>query len=113
MSDVPLWVEGVAAVLLVASGLGSLLAGFGLVRLSGVFARLHAPSLPGTFGTWSVSLAAVVYLSALEGTPVLHALAIPIALGVTLPFTTVLIARACLFRRRQDGANIPPPLSRG
>jgi multicomponent K+:H+ antiporter subunit G len=104
-----MWVEAVAAVLLVASGLASLAAGVGLIRLRGLFIRLHAPSLPGTFGTWAVALAAVVYLSAIEGVPVLHALAIPVALAVTLPFTTVLVARACLFRQRRDGANIPPP----
>ena len=113
MNEAPLWVEAIAAVLLVASGLASLVAGAGLVRLSGVFARLHAPSLAGTFGAWAVALAAVVYLSAIEGVPVLHALAIPAVLALTLPFTTVLLARACLFRKRQDGANIPPPLSGG
>ena len=108
-----MWVEAVAAVLLVASGLASLVAGAGLVRLPGLFTRLHAPALPGTFGTWAVVLAAVVYLSAIEGMPVLHALAIPVVLAITMPFTTVLLARACLFRKRQDGANIPPPLSGG
>ena len=113
MNGVPLWVEAIAAVLLVASGLASLVAGAGLVRLPELFTRLHAPSLPGTFGTWAVALAAVAYLSCIEGMPVLHALAIPVVLAVTLPFTTVLLARACLFRKRQDGANIPPPLSGG
>ena len=113
MNPVPMWVEVVTAALLVASGLASLVAGVGLVRLPGLFQRLHAPSVPATFGAWAVALAAVVYLSAIEGMPVLHALAIPLVLAVTLPFTTVLLARAALFRKRQDGANIPPPLSRG
>jgi multicomponent K+:H+ antiporter subunit G len=40
-------------------------------------------------------------------------MAIPVLLAITLPFSTVLLARAALFRKRQDGANIPPPLSRG
>jgi len=38
---------------------------------------------------------------------------IPLLLAVTLPFASVLLARAALFRKRQDGANMPPPLSRG
>jgi multicomponent K+:H+ antiporter subunit G len=113
MNGVPLVVEIVTAVLLVASGLAALAAGVGLVRLPRLFARLHATSLPATFGTWSVALAAVVYLSAVEGMPVLHALVIPLVLALTVPFTTVLVARASLFRKRQEGANIPPPLSRG
>jgi multicomponent K+:H+ antiporter subunit G len=113
MTAVPLWVEAVVAVLLVASGLASLVAATGLVRLPKLFLRMHAPSLAGTLGAWSVTLASVVYFSALEGFPVLHTLAIPLLLAITLPFTTVLLARAALFRKRQDGANIPPPLSRG
>jgi len=113
MSPVPLWVEAVVAVLLVASGLASLVAATGLVRLPGLFLRMHAPSLAGTFGAWAVAIASIVYFSALEGFPVLHTLAIPLLLAFTLPFTTVLLARAALFRKRQDGANMPPPLSRG
>lgn len=113
MNEVPMWVEAVASVLLLASGLATLAAGAGLVRLPGLFLRLHAPALVGTFATWAVALAAVVYLSATEGVPVLQSLAIPAVLAVTMPFTTVLLARASLFRKRQDGANIPPPLSRG
>jgi multicomponent K+:H+ antiporter subunit G len=113
MSSVPLWVEAVVAVLLVASGIASLIAAAGIVRLPGLFLRLHAPALAGSFGAWAVALASVVYFSALEGYAVLHTLAIPLLLAITLPFSTVLLARAALFRKRQDGANIPPPLSRG
>ena len=113
MNPVPLWIEAVVAVLLIASGLASLIAATGLVRLPGLFLRMHAPSLASTFGAWAVAIASVVYFSALEGFPVLHTLAIPLLLAFTLPFTTVLLARAALFRKRQDGANIPPPLSRG
>jgi multicomponent K+:H+ antiporter subunit G len=113
MNPVPLWVEAVVAVLLIASGIASLIAAAGIVRLPGLFLRLHAPALAGSFGAWAVALASVVYFSALEGHAVLHTMAIPVLLAITLPFSTVLLARAALFRKRQDGANIPPPLSRG
>jgi len=109
----PLWVDAIVAVLLIASGIASLIAAVGIVRLPGLFLRLHAPALAGSFGSWAVALATVVYFSALEGSPVLHALVIPLLLAVTMPFSSVLLARAALFRKRQDGANIPPPLSRG
>ena len=113
MNLLPIWIEAVVAVLLVASGLASVIAATGMVRLPGLFLRLHAPAVAGTFGAWAVTLASVVYFSALEGFPVLHTLAIPFLLAITLPFTTVLLARAALFRKRLDGANMPPPLSRG
>jgi multicomponent K+:H+ antiporter subunit G len=112
-ATVPLWVEAVVSVLLVASGIASLIAASGIIRLRGLFQRLHAPALAGSFGSWSVALATVAYFSALEGSPVLHALVIPLVLAVTMPFASVLLARAALFRKRQDGANMPPPLSRG
>ena len=110
---VSLWTEAVVAVLLIASGVASLIAAAGIIRLPGLFLRLHAPAIAGSFGSWTVALASVVYFSALEGSPVLHTLAIPFLLAFTLPFSSVLLARAALFRKRQDGANIPPPLSRG
>ena len=113
MSGVPIWVEAIAALLLLASGFAALVAAIGMVRLPDLFLRLHPPALVGTFGAWAVAIASVVYFSALEGLPVLHTLVIPAILAFTLPFTTVLLARAALFRKRQEGENIPPPPGRG
>jgi len=113
MTGVPLWVEAVTAVLLLASGAASVIAATGLVRLPTLFLRIHPPALVATFGTWAVAAASTVYFSALEGMPVLHAWVIPGVLAITVPFATVLLARAALFRKRPDGANIPPPRPRG
>ena len=57
-------------------------------------------------------IASIVWSSALESRPVLHAWAIPILMAITVPVTTVLLARAALFRKRQAGRDVPPPLSR-
>jgi len=43
---------------------------------------------------------------------VLHAWVIPILMAITVPVTTALLARAALFRKRQAGMDVPPPLSR-
>ncbi|CAG0984436.1 Na(+)/H(+) antiporter subunit G1 [Burkholderiales bacterium] len=105
-----MWVEAAVATLLVASGLATLVAAIGLVRLTSFFQRMHPPALASTFGAWAVAAASIVYFSALESRPVLHAWVIPIVLAITLPVTTVLIARAALFRKRQRGGDVPPPL---
>jgi len=107
--QVPLWVEAVVAVLLVLSGVFVLLSALGFLRLPDFFLRMHPPALAYTFGSWCVTLAAVVYLSAVEERPTLHPLLIIVMLCITVPVTTLLLARAALFRRRTSGVDDAPP----
>lgn len=110
MSAVPAWVDVAVAVLLALAGLLSVVAALGLVRLRNFFQRMHPPALANTCGTWAVALASVVFFSALDGKLTLHAWLIPVLLSITAPVTTVLLARAALFRGRQRGDAVPPPL---
>lgn len=110
---VPLWVQIPAALLLVSSGLLALTGAVGVLRLKDFFQRMHPPALGATLGTWCACAASMIYLSATGSQPVIHTWLIPIFLALTMPVTTLLLARAALFRRRQAGANVPPPLSRG
>ncbi len=112
MSAAPLWVEAIVAALLVLSGLFVALSALGFSTLRGFFMRMHPPALAYTFGTWTVAAAGIVYFSALEGRPVLHPWLIVVLLAVTVPVTTVLLARLALFRRRAAGIEAtPPPLT--
>lgn len=108
--SVPFWIETITAVLLVASGLLSLVGGVGLVRLKTFFQRMHPPALASTLGAWCVALASIVYFSAIESSLALGTWLIVILLSITVPVTTVLLARAALFRKRQEGADVPAPL---
>lgn len=111
MSAIPFWIEAVVAVLLVASGLFVLIGALGFLRLPAFFLRMHPPALTYTLGSWCVALAGLLYFSALEGRLALHALLIPILLALTVPVTTLLLARVALFRRRLAGkADTPPAL---
>ena len=114
MSDAaPLWVEVVVAALLVASGVLVLLSAIGFSRPSDFFVRMHPPALAYTLGSWCVGLATILYSGALEGRIALHPLLVAVALSVTVPVTTLLLARVALFRRRTAGAaDTPPPLTR-
>ena len=101
MNAVPFWIEAVVAALLVASGLLVLLSAIGFVRLRDFFLRMHPPALAYTLGSWCVAVAAALYLSALQGRAMLHPLLLPFLLAVTVPVTTVLLARVSLFRQRK------------
>lgn len=108
----PLWLELVIAALLVLSGVFVVVSAVGFLRLPDFFLRMHPPALAYTFGTFSVTLATTLYLCAADSRAALHPLLIPAILAVTVPVTTLLLARVALFRRRVGGVpDTPPPLS--
>ena len=102
--------EIVVALLLLASGGVVLVAALGLVRLGDFFARMHAPALASTLAAWIVTLASIVHFSTRDGGLSLHVWLVIIVLSITAPVTTIVLARAALFRRRQAGDALPPPL---
>ena len=109
----PFWVEVLTAVLLIVSSLFALTGALGLLRMKDFFQRMHPPALASTLGAWCVALASIVYFSALKEGPVLHAWLIPILLAITVPVTTLLLARTGLFRKRMAGDDVPPEVSDG
>ena len=108
-----LWIEISVAVLLVLSSLFALCGAIGLLRLTDFFQRMHPPALASTLGAWGVALASILYFSALKSTPVLHAWLMPILLSITVPVTTLLLARTSLFRKRMAGEDVPAEVSSG
>jgi multicomponent K+:H+ antiporter subunit G len=109
----PFWVELLTAVLLLLSSLFSLIGALGLLRMKDFFQRMHPPALASTVGAWCVALASIIYFSALKEGPVLHAWLIPVLLAITVPVTTLLLARTGLFRKRMAGDDVPPEVSDG
>ena len=108
---VPLWAEILVSLLLLASAVFTLAAAIGLVRLQSFFQRMHPPALIYTGAAWRVTLASITYFSAQGHGLVLHVWIIIILLSITVPIATVLLARAALFRNRQERlAGTPLPL---
>ena len=103
-------VEAIVALLLVGSGVVVLAAALGLWRLQDFFMRMHAPALLYTSGTWSVTLASILHFSVATGSLALHTWVVIVLLSITAPVSTVLLARTALFRGRQAGEPLPPPL---
>jgi multicomponent K+:H+ antiporter subunit G len=111
-TGVTLAVEVVVAVLLVLSGVFVVISAIGVLGLRDFFLRMHPAALAYTFGSWCVALAGIIYFSALESRLVLHPWLVAIMLCLTVPVTTLLLARVALFRRRVAGvADTPPPLT--
>lgn len=113
-SGVSLWIEIPVAVLLMLSGIFTLSAAIGLVRFRTFFQRMHPPALAFSFSAWCVTLASILYFSAHDHKLSLHAWLIIIFLSITVPVTTILLARTELFRKRTGGHRdlVPPALSR-
>lgn len=102
--------EIVVAVLLLCSAVVVLVAALGLRRLPDFFLRMHAPALASTLAAWIVTLASIIHFSTRGGGLSLHVWLVIIVLSITTPVTTLVLARAALFRRRQAGDALPPPL---
>jgi multicomponent K+:H+ antiporter subunit G len=111
--EMPVWVEILTGLLLLSSSLFALTGAMGLLRLKDFFQRMHPPALASTLGAWCVALASIVYFSALKSEPVIHAWLIPVLLAITVPVTTLLLARTALFRKRMAGDDVPPEISSG
>ncbi|MDF0731520.1 Na+/H+ antiporter subunit G [Pseudomonas entomophila] len=111
--ELPFWLELTTAGLLLVGSLFALIGALGMLRLKDYFQRMHPPALASTLGAWCVSLASILYFSELKQGPVLHAWLIPILLSITVPVTTLLLARAALFRKRTAGEDVPEEVSSG
>ena len=111
MNSMPLWAEWVVGALALASGGFALLGALGMVRLRTFFQRMHPTALVSTGAAWCITLACIVFFSVTERTWALSYWLIVIMLSITVPITSSLLARAALFRKRQENTpGIPPPL---
>ena len=99
----PLWLESVVAVLILAGALVALLGSAGLLRLRSFFERAHAPAIIATLGCWCIVYGTVLYFSLTGEGLAVHVLLIALFVSVTVPITTIFLFRASLFRARQMG----------
>ena len=108
----PLWLDILISVIVVAGALVALIGSAGLLKLKSYFERVHAPSIIATLGCWCIMWASIIYLSVQEQRIVIHAILIAIFVAITVPVTTIFLMRAALFRARRSGADVPSSLSR-
>jgi multicomponent Na+:H+ antiporter subunit G len=95
----------IAALLVVAGAVFSLLAAIGIVRLPDLYTRLHAASKAGLVGAGLVLLA--VAFAALDLAVIFRAIAGVIFLFLTTPISAHLLARAAFLTGQQPLTNAP------
>lgn len=105
----PLWADVVISLLLVAGGLLTLIGCLGLWRFHSFYQRMHGPTLGATMGMVSFALASMLYFSMTGDGAALHEILIAIFLTLTVPATTLMLARAALYRHRRAGKAVPAP----
>lgn len=98
MNELPLWATIPASLLLVCSGLITLIGAAGLLRFNRFYARMHAMTLCTTMGILAVALASMLVSSAVERMPVIHELIILFFLGLVSPISAILLMRAGIRR---------------
>jgi multicomponent K+:H+ antiporter subunit G len=107
--DMPLWIEWLAAALVLVAAFFLLVGAIGLVRLPDFYMRLHAPTKASTLGVGGVLLASLL-VSASQGRPGIAELLITLFVFVTAPVAANLMAQAALHLKTRSKAPMPPEL---
>jgi multicomponent K+:H+ antiporter subunit G len=108
LENIPLWADVLASFLLVAGSLLALTGSAGLLRLTNLFARIHAPTLGNTLGLGCVLLASMLVASIQADRFVFQEILITLFVVATSPVTTFLLVRAGIYRRRTDTSKKAP-----
>ena len=111
--DLPLWAAVPVALLLLAGAALTLIGSIGLLRLKSFYERVHAPTLGSSLGVGCVLLASMLFFSVLQTRLVVHEVLIGLFVVMTTPVTLMLLARAALYRDRQEGDDKVPPSREG
>ncbi|MFO1331827.1 MAG: monovalent cation/H(+) antiporter subunit G [Rubrivivax sp.] len=110
-AEIPPPVAVLAALLVLAGAVLTLIGTLGLLRLRSFYARVHAPTMGTTLGAGCMLIASILLFSALESRPVLHEIAIGVFMTLTTPVTLMLLLRAAMQRGgigSRAGESAPP-----
>lgn len=108
MADLPAWAALITSLLLLLGAGLAFVGSLGLLRLGTFYDRLHAPTLGTTLGIGCVLIASMIFFSVIETRLVLHEILITVFMVITTPVTMMLLARAALYRDRQEGSKEVP-----
>ena len=108
MSELPVWLDILAAALVVVGVAFALVGSLGLARLSDFLKRLHGPTKASTLGVGCVLIASMLYFSA-RGSANLHELLITLFVFLTAPVSAHLLVKAALHLDPRLAPPEPPP----
>ena len=72
MTALPLWLDVLAAALVLTGAAFALIGSWGLAKLSDFLLRLHGPTKATTLGVGCVLIASMLWFSVTQGTASLH-----------------------------------------
>lgn len=98
MSQLPMWLSVVISLLIVLSGIITLVGTIGLVRLRHFYSRMHAPTLGNTLGVFCLLIACAIIASVQAKQLLVYPLIITGLLIITSPVTAILLMRAAIKR---------------
>lgn len=98
MSTFPFWLNAIISLLIVLSGIITLVGTLGLVRLKHFYSRMHAPTLGNTLGVFCLLIACALTASVTAKQLLIYPLIITVLLIITSPVTAILLMRAAIKR---------------
>jgi multicomponent K+:H+ antiporter subunit G len=106
-SGLPIVVELLVSLLMLAGGAFALVGAIGLVRLRDLYMRLHAPTKASTLGVGGALLASMLYFGWTGQRLVIHELLITVFVFLTAPISAHLLVKSAL--EREPLRRPPPP----
>jgi multicomponent K+:H+ antiporter subunit G len=97
-SGLPIVVELLVSLLMLAGGAFALVGAIGLVRLRDLYMRLHAPTKASTLGVGGALLASMLYFGWTGQRLVIHELLITVFVFLTAPISAHLLVKSALER---------------
>jgi multicomponent K+:H+ antiporter subunit G len=98
MAEIPALAAILTSTLLIGGAAITLIGSVGLLQFRSFYQRVHAPTLGTTLGVTCLTMASMIYFSALGTRPVLHELLVIVFVVTTTPITLMILVRAALFR---------------
>jgi multicomponent K+:H+ antiporter subunit G len=108
LSELPVWLDLVLAVLVLLGAFFALVGSWGLAKLGNFLTRLHGPTKASTLGVGCMLLASVGYFTYAHGTPSLHELLITLFVFLTAPVSAHLLVQAAMHRDPSLRPPLPP-----
>lgn len=100
--EIPLWIEIIASILIVLSGIVTLIGNIGLVKLKYFRRRIHAPTLGNSLGLWFLMAASILISFVLGDRLFFHEMLVVIFIFMTSPISWTLLMRSYVLREARD-----------
>lgn len=101
-AELPLWVEIVASVFIVLSGLITLIGNYGFLSLASFRYRIHSPTLGNSLGLWFLMCASVLISFVLGDRLFLHEIIVVAFIFLTSPISWTLLMRSYILHRARE-----------